>query len=161
MTALGMHFAVEPELEARLLSARTDDEVMEIVEEIEETCDLDFATDKAWDALHRCLSDGTLWTDRGTYPLSHAVLGGLQLHDGEDYLVAYVSRDEVPDVATALTTIDRAWLRERYNSLDFPDYQGHRGDDDFEYTWRMCRGLDDFYCSAAKRGCAVIFTVDQ
>lgn len=53
------------------------------------------------------------------------------------------------------------WLRECYNSLDFLDYQGHRGDDDFEYTCQMCRDLGDFYRSAAKLRRTVIFTVDQ
>jgi hypothetical protein len=31
-----------------------------VVEEIEEAWESPFETDKAWDALHRCLSDGTL-----------------------------------------------------------------------------------------------------
>jgi hypothetical protein len=135
--------------------------VVGVLEEIEETCDLDFATDKAWDALHRCVSDGTLWSDGGTYPLSHVVLGGRQLHEGEERIVAYASGDQVADIAAALALVDQAWLRQRYDGLEFPDYQGHRGDDDFDYTWVNCRGLSDFFQSAAELNRAVIFTVDQ
>jgi hypothetical protein len=54
------------------------DAVGEIIEEIEESWDddgLKVDTDKAWDAIRRRLTDGTLDPDSGEYPLSHAVLG--------------------------------------------------------------------------------------
>jgi hypothetical protein len=35
------------------------------------------------------LSDGTLDLEAGAYPVSHAVLGGRQLHSGDDYFVSY------------------------------------------------------------------------
>lgn len=163
MGCLGVHFAIDGATAARLLAAEDDEDVASIIEEIEETWDRRFLfdTDKAWDALHRCLSDGTLDPDSGSYPLSHVVLGGVSLYEGEDYVVALVTADQVPEVAAALAPIDRAWLRERYDSLEFPDYQGVRGDEDFEYTWGNVQGLDGFFRTAAEAGRAVIFTVDQ
>jgi hypothetical protein len=113
-------------------------------------------TDKAWDAMHRCLTDGTLSPDAGEYPLNHAVLGGRHLH-GDCYVV-HVGASEVRDVAVALRGIDRAWLRARFDAIDDPGYVGAADDDDFEDTWSNFVDVRDFYGRAAAAGRAVIFT---
>ena len=161
--SLGVHFALSPEDEQRLLAAAGDDAVIEVVEEIEErgldedrTCQ----TDKAWDALHRCLTDGSLLYESGPFPLSAAILGGRQLIDEADYTVSYVPADRVPPVAEALAAVDREWLRHRYDTLSGTDYDGPLGDDDFEYTWDGLQDVREFYLTAARGGWAVIFTVD-
>lgn len=163
MGCRGVHFAIDGAIVDRLLEADDDEDIAAIIEEIEESCEpgFDFGTDKAWDALHRCLTDGTLDWAGGLYPLSHVVLGGMQLYEGDDYVVALVRAEQVPDVAAALAPIDEAWLRQRYDSLEFPDYQGFRSDEDFAYTWANFRGLGEFFQVAANAGRAVIFTVDQ
>src|SRR5262245_53494819 len=136
---LGVHFAIGPEQERSLLAADDDsdsDTVGELLEEIEESWSdegLKVDTDKAWDAIHRCLTDGTLDPDGGEYPLSHAVLGGRHLHD--EYYVVYVTAAEVGDVAARLQAVDRTWLRRRFDAIDDPDYRGPRDDTDFESTW--------------------------
>jgi hypothetical protein len=92
---LGVHFAITPGQERALLAADDEghsDMVGELLEEIEETWHddgLKVDTDKAWDAIHRCLTDGTLDPDGGEYPLSLAVLGGRHLHD--EYYVVYIN----------------------------------------------------------------------
>lgn len=137
---LGVHFAISAEQERSLLSAddASDfDAVAELLEELEESWDdarLKVDTDKAWDAIHRCLTDGTLDPDGGEYPLSHAVLGGRHLHD--DYYVVYVSPDQVRDVANAIRGVEREWLRRRFDAINDPDYSGAHDDQDFEYTWK-------------------------
>lgn len=163
MGCRGVHFAVDAGVVARLLVAETDDEVMAIVEEVEESWERPFLfeTDKAWDAAHRCLSDGTLDLGGGSYPLSHAILGGRQLHDGDDYLVALVTAEQVPDVAAALAPVDEAWLRARYATLESSDYRPYFSAEDLAYTWENVRGLAEFFGIAAGAGRAVIFTVDQ
>jgi len=161
MAGLGVHFAIGEEIVSRLLAAEDDADVISIVGEIEAALDAEyvFATDKAWDALHRCLTDGTLARVGGSFPLSHVVLGGVQLCEDNDYLVSLVRADQVPTVADALTPIDRTWLRTRYDGLAFPDYEGARGDEDFEYTWGNVDGIADFFHAAAQDRRAVIFTV--
>src|SRR5262245_62055331 len=74
-------------------------------------------TDKAWDAMHRCLSDGTLNPERGAYPLNRAVLGGRQLFHGRGYIVSFVPSEEVADVARTLESVTEEWMRERYFHL--------------------------------------------
>ena len=118
-------------------------------------------TDKAWDAMHRCLSDGTLGSGRRASALDMAVLGGGHHHEGENYVVAHLRADEVGEVAAALAAVTREWMRERYNRIDPHDYQGVLDDDDFEYTWGWFEPVRDFYVRAAEANRAVIFTVDQ
>ncbi|MEV2238375.1 YfbM family protein [Micromonospora sp. NPDC049891] len=156
---LGVHFAITSEQGRSLLAADDGDEVGELLEDIEESWDDDASkvdTDKAWDAIHRCLTDGTLDPEGGVYPLSHAVLGGRHLDD--DYYVVYVSAAKVRDVAEALRTVDRTWLRRRFDAIDDRDYDGAHDDEDFEYTWRNFVDVKAFYDRAAAAERAVIFT---
>jgi hypothetical protein len=116
-------------------------------------------TDKAWDAIHRCLGDGTLSSDGSS--LSRCVLGGRQLYEGDEYIVSYVTREEAKEVADAVVALDRDWLFSRYAALAATDYDGPHDDDDREYTWDNFQALRDFMVKAAGAGRAVIFTVDQ
>ncbi|MFF5081496.1 DUF1877 family protein [Actinoplanes sp. NPDC000266] len=159
-----MLFALTGAQDAALGATRDDDEVMEFVEEVEEAWAGDWLceVDKSWDAMHRCLSDGTLQLGRRTgEALELALLGGGHHHEGEDYIVAHVLADQVPAVAAALETVSEAWLRERYDRIDAGDYQGVLGDEDFQYTWQYLTEVRDFYKRAAGAGRSVIFTVDQ
>jgi hypothetical protein len=76
------------------LQAVADDERVEFVqEEFEEKLWSDDKsraqeTDKAWDAIHRSLTDGTLGWESGEYPLNHTIFGGESLYDGDDYIGA-------------------------------------------------------------------------
>ncbi|TCO62704.1 YfbM family protein [Actinocrispum wychmicini] len=154
---LGVHFAVTADQERLLLGG--DDAAEELLMDIEENWadpDLSMETDKAWDALHRCFGDGTLDPDGGAYPLSHAILGGRHLHD--EYYVVHVTAAEVRDVADALQRVEKAWLRDRFDSIDDPDYLGPQDDTDFEYTWSNFVDVRGFYERAAKAGRAVVFT---
>ncbi|MET7419933.1 YfbM family protein [Dactylosporangium sp. NPDC005555] len=148
---LGVHFAVTAEQEKALLKAARNDEVGDLVEDLGEDWDdesMKVDSDKAWDALHRCLGD--------EYPLSHAILGGEDLH--EEYWVVHVTAEQVRDVAAALRGLDRAWLRERFDAFDKDDYAGAGDDRDFEYTWGNFADIRAFYDRAATAGRAVVFT---
>jgi Domain of unknown function (DUF1877) len=157
---LGVHFAITAEQESQLLAADSagDTEALEaLLEEIEEGWpygddDLKVDTDKEWDAIHRCLGDGTLDPDAPPYPLSHAVLGGRQMHD--DYYVCYVSPHEVREVAAALHQVDEARLRHGFESIG-DDYLGPL---EFDYTWSNFLDVRAFFDRAAEAKRAVIFT---
>ena len=160
-----MFFALTDEQEAALIATRDDVEVRAFVEEVEmgdwDGEPLDCETDKAWDAIHRCLGDGTLGSGRRLSPLDMAVLGGGHHFEGDDYIVARLRAGEVAQVAAALETVDETWMRQRYDCIDPTDYQGLLSDEDFEYTWSWFTQVRDFYRQAAAANCAVIFTVDQ
>jgi hypothetical protein len=163
MAGLGVHFALTDEEAQRLLALEGDLAIMAFVEEIEAGADQgrSYASDKSWDAVHRCLSNGTIYYDEGDYPLNRAILGGKHLYDADDYVVAYVAPNEVKDVAAAMAPISEQDLRARYDLIDPDDYDGKHGDEDFKVILESFRALRDFYRKAAAAGRAVVFTVDQ
>ena len=72
MASLGVLFALTEKQTKHLMKAHGDEEVLELIEEIEEAWDKESLqeTDMAWDAIHRCLSDGSLNPEAGTYPFN-------------------------------------------------------------------------------------------
>jgi hypothetical protein len=162
MGCLGVHFAITAEQAAKLLAAEDDEELVEIVgEEIEEAWEMVFETDKAWDALHRCLSNGTLNCDEGEPPLNRVFFGGRVLNSEADYFVVLLEPPQVQELAEALAKVNEEWLRERYFGLSFPNYQVEKSDEDCDYVLANFAGLPAFFAQAAAAGRYVIFTVDQ
>lgn len=84
MSARGVHFAVIADHARAMLAAKSDSKVMELIEQIEEAWEEPFVveTDKAWDAIHRCLTDGSLLYESGEYPLNHCICGGANCTGG-------------------------------------------------------------------------------
>lgn len=164
---LGVHFALTDDQLAKLLSLKSTDARIEYIQEdIEEDWDEENLqeTDKAWDAIHRCLTDHPpdtpeLESDRGEYPLKLCVLGGeAVVEDSDGYTVRLVKADQVPDLVAALDPIDEKWLAGKYHACckgAWPEY----GEEDLEYTWENFIELREFFRRAAKKGRGVIFTV--
>src|SRR5689334_9658536 len=107
MAARGVHFSLSPDEVRKLESLKSDKDRLEYVqEEIEEEFfdsredDL-VETDKAWDAIHRCLTDGTLSVVAGR-PLDLVVLGGRALYAGDDYIMTLKTPAEVKAAAPLL-----------------------------------------------------------
>ena len=92
MGCLGVHFALTNEQRDKLLSFDSDEARIDYVrEDIEEAWEDEFVqeTDKAWDAIHRCLTEHRpnverLDPDAGTYPLNMCILGGKKLFEDEN-----------------------------------------------------------------------------
>ena len=163
MSCLGVHFALADERLDELLSKRGDEAVLEFVQEkLEAEWDKEWLqeTDKAWDAIHRCLTDGTLESHKGV-PLAKCVLGGRQLYQGCEYIVSLLDCVEVWEVAALLKSMDKAGMRTRYERLKETDYAPFFSDDDFEYTWTWFERLNTFFQKAASSRRAVLFTADQ
>ena len=161
MSSLGVHFAIGAEQATRLLAAADDEELVAIVEEIEEAWESAFETDKAWDALHRCLSDGTLNITSGEPPLNQVFFGGRVLNEEPEYFVVLTTPDEVKEIAQALAKVTEPWLRSRYFERPFSGYQGEKSEEDWKYAVAHFEGLPEFFERAANEGWHVIFTVDQ
>jgi hypothetical protein len=164
MSQRGVYFAITDPDVKMLRSAQTDRDLLTVIQdEIEERWDEAwlFQTDKAWAGLHRCLTDGRLEFTNGSYPLNACVLGGEQLHQGDDYIVSLLTNDKVRDVATALGQIDPEWLRARYFAIAPENYGSPLTEEDFEYTLNNgFVGLAEFFRRAAEAGRATVFTVD-
>lgn len=167
MGCLGVHFALEKS-EVVTLRAKDNDEsrLDYLQDELEESYfesapDLIAQTDKAWDAIHRTLTDGTIGWSNGTYPLSHAVLGGEVLYGHDDYIMSLKTPEQVRDVAQALRDITEDTFRAGYFRIDPEDYGFQVDPDDFAYTWHWFTVMREFYYRAAASGRYVLFTANQ
>lgn len=164
MGCRGVHFALTEDERAKLLATvESDGNVVGLVqEEIEERWDTDWLceTDKAWDAIHRCLTDGTLSED-DTTPLHWCVLGGSQMYVGDDYIVSFVDVPDVKAVTEAICPITEAEFRQRYDSIDDKDYGVPLSDEDFCYTWEYFSALRELFAKAAMANRSMLFSVDQ
>jgi hypothetical protein len=161
MSGRGVHFALNNAHTQAVLAAKDDDDLMSVIEAIEAEWNEEYLaeSDKAWNAIHRCLTDGSLLYESGKYPLNHCICGGQQLYSGEDYTVSFVSPTQVKDIAVALNQITESWFRERYFAIPQDDY-GNLSDNDFKYTWGWFQEVRTLYQKAATADRSVIFTVD-
>ena len=58
-----------------------------------------------WDPIHRCLTEGELDPTGGDFPLNTAILGGKQLHQGDDLAAVLIRPDMINFVAEALAEV--------------------------------------------------------
>jgi len=167
MPRRGTFYAVTPDEAERLLGLVGNDEVL-----AREALDLySFerqkshciaAVDKAWDVIHRCLTDGTLrGLGKGTTPLAWSVLGGKSLYGGSDFIVCYVTPEQVSQVSVALDEIVGNWFAQRYFSLENAGYRGPINNEELAYAWDYFTNMRNLYTRAAANNHAVIFVTDQ
>ena len=176
MAGRGGFNAITPEQMDRLLAIRyesdldddeCDEAILEEVARIEATIRARSPhyhdADKAWDAIHRCLTGdqtpgGMLSAGTGRGPLKYCVLGEVELIEADDPIVGLVKPRQVPKVAAALAKIDEEGLRKRFFRLDpgaVTDYP--LDEEEFAYTWSNFAKLPGFYRRAADNKRAVLF----
>jgi hypothetical protein len=168
MGCLGLHTALNAETVNRLRAFPTDVERLEYFrDDIEDAYFTNHPewiaeTDKAWDAIHRALTDGKLGWDNGNYPLNHVILGGELLYTADDFIMSLKTPDQVRDISTALKEVTQDRFRKGYDAIDAESYYALiASNDDYEYTWTWFQSLREFYDRAAKAGRHVLFTADQ
>ena len=166
MACRGVHFSLDRAAVDRLLACTSDGERLILIqEEIEPEYfgshkDLLAETDKAWEWIHRAVTDGTFRWDNDPYPLSHLILGGRQLYDGDDYILSLKTPQQVADVAAALKSITESTFRDGFAQIDEFDLE-HSCEEDLSYSWGWFTGLREFWMKAASDERNVLFTVDQ
>ena len=167
MACLGVHFALTGEEVEKLRSFTTDSDRLNYLQtQIEETYfagDAEYIaeSDKAWDAMHRLLSDGELSYSDGPEPLRLTVIGGEPIYSAGDYIMSLKSPTQVKAVSDALSVIDEAEFRRRYDRIDEAKYGFPKSSEDLEYTWSSFGGVVALFKKAATQGRHVLFTADQ
>ncbi len=166
MACRAVLFALTDADAKQLLETQGDEALEEFLQGVEEVWDKEWLCelDKSWDGIHRTLTDGELDWDNGEYPLNHAILGGQQLYQGDDYIYTFVQAGQVADVANALQGVTDAQFRERYFKINRQNYgaaPNQISEEDFEYVAGWFEELKVFYTKAAAARRAVVFTVDQ
>jgi hypothetical protein len=155
MAGRGLHIALDAKEAERVLAAGSDDEVLEIaLDELaaQDGDDWRQETDLAWDAIHRCLSEGAG---------ARAFLGGRRLYHGDDHVVTFLAPGEVREVAVFLAGVREGDLRGRYFAIDPAAYGEPLTDEDFDYVWGWFESLRAFFARAAAAGRATLFTVSS
>jgi hypothetical protein len=117
--------------------------------------------DAAWDAIHRCLGDGTLSEDTGKHPLRVIVLGGEPMKGDKGFIMRLNSPPVVQNMAPIIAKIDKKQFRECYFTISADDYLMAPNDGDFQYTWTYFQQVQLFYERAADAGDYVLFTAYQ
>jgi len=166
---LGIHFAITADQRQALENAESDEERIDYIKEvIEEEWNEGFLveSDKAWDAIHRCLGEVppevySLWPLRdedgsyvspdvyGEYPLKLCMLGGKQLiKNEEEYFIRLVEPREVVDLVPALNLIDKAEFKHRYFKY-CDDVWPEFGEEDCEYSWAYFKEIHNFFMAFA------------
>jgi hypothetical protein len=166
MACRGAFFALRSSEKDHLLALTSDEKRLGYVQdEIEAAWDEAhlLELDKAWDAIHRCLTDGTLTVSRCSSPLGKLILGGMQLYsDTQSYIINLTESSELSEISTALKAVTKEWLKERYDQLRNTNYpQEYISEQDWEYTWDWFSGIPAFVDRSAEEGRCIIFTVDQ
>ena len=184
MSCLGLHLALTAAQRQSLEALSHPQERIDYIEELTEPWDEEFLqpTEKAWDAIHRCLGEltpATEWVckvrpelgpyalpeNHGSYPLRWCILGGRrlvpdELPDTRNYFIRPIEPSEGIDIAKALPAIDKAWMREKFFyhcKGAWPEY----GEDHFEYTWEWFQPLRAYFIRMAGNGRSIVFTADQ
>jgi hypothetical protein len=168
MSCRGTVYAITPDEADRLLALVGNDaalarEALDLYSIERAKAHFIAALDKSWDVIHRCLTDGSHRDlGKGKTPLSWCLLGGKSLHAGKEFIICYVTPEQVPQVAEALDKIEPHWLIQRYSSnLQASGYAGPITNEDFEYTWDYFTGVRNLYTKAAAANRAIVFVTDQ
>lgn len=162
MPSEGRHVILSETEQDRLLAAPGDAAVLKLLEELSGLTDTSRSLDcgRHWDAIHRTLSNGTLYYDEGEYPLNRVVLGGRQLLKKSDGAAALLEPAEVKDAAAALTALTEESFHERYDRIDPDDYEGEFGDDDRRQAWGVLKDIRSLFSRAAAEGAALVFIAE-
>jgi len=174
MACLGVHHAVTADVADRLVRDWPADSFEKRIrlEDLERQFNALLAegwlemTDKAWDGIHRSLTDGKL--ELGSTPRHLCILGAterfwIRREDGQlEYIINLLDPSDVHRVADAIRGIDRDELQRGYEGID-PEslYWHYMSEEDFEATWEFFRSLRAFFERAATAGRWVVFKVDQ
>ena len=162
MVGRGYHIALTREHAKRVFNQLDDEALRAFLNELitsKQMIDsgrvLDIGT--SWDAIHRCLTEGELDPAGGEFPLNHTILGGKELHKGDDYAATLIRPDITGFVAEALNEIREPEFREKFFTLNPDSYKGLINEKAFLEVWLAVTNLRVFFDAAAENLEAVIF----
>ena len=163
MVGKGYHIALTREHAKRVFNQLDDAALRAFLQELITSPEmnksgrvLDIGT--CWNAIHRCVTDGDLDPGGGEFPLNHLILGGKELHKGDDYAATLIRPDITTFVAEALNEMREPEFREKFFALDPESYGMPINEKAFLEVWLAITNLRVFFDAAAENLEAVIFT---
>lgn len=163
MVGKGYHIALTREHAKRVFNQLDDAALRAFLQELISSPEMIksgrvLETGTSWNAIHRCLTDGDLDPAGGDFPLNHTILGGKELHKGDDYAATLIRPDITGFVAEALNEIREPQFREKFFALDPKSYELPITEKAFLEVWLALTNLRVFFDAAAENLEAVIFT---
>jgi hypothetical protein len=159
----GYHIALGREHAKQLFGLKDDQAILKFLEELKAAPEMKKSgrlldTGTAWNAIHRCLTEGELDPAGGEFPLNHAVLGGKELHKGDDYAAVLIRPDMTRFIADALEEVTEEDFRAKFMALNSQSYGEPINDKEFIKVWLALQNLKVFFEAAAENLEAVVFT---
>jgi hypothetical protein len=167
MGCLGIHLGLTADETSKFKSLPSDDARRDyLLEELEDQYfseQQEFLAEsyKAWDGIHRTLTDGRFAYDNGEYPLSHVVMGGEIAYRQPDYIMVLKTPAQVKDVASAIRGLTEAAFKDRYRRIDQAQCEWPLSDEDCDYTWHWFQEVRNVFERAAQANRYVLFTASQ
>lgn len=163
MVGRGYHIALAREHAKRVFGQKDDESLRAFLQELITAPEMIKSgrvlnTGKAWNAIHRCLTEGELDPTAGDFPLNQVVLGGKQLHQGDDYAAVLIRPDMTTFVSEALNGIKEPEFRAKFFALDPASYKLPMDEKAFLEVWLAITNLRVFFDAAAENMEAVLFT---
>jgi hypothetical protein len=159
----GFHIALSREHAKRLFAIKDDASLLQFLEELKAKPEIKKSgrildCGAAWDAIHRCLTEGELDPAAGEFPLNHAVLGGKELHRGADWTAVLVRPDMTRFISDALEELNEDDVRKKFLALNPQSYREPIDEKHFMQIWIVLQDLKVFFQAAAENLEAVVFT---
>jgi hypothetical protein len=159
----GHYLALAREHAKRLFGIKEDAPLAAFMEELKTSPEMKKSgrcldVGPVWDPLHRLMTDGELDPSGGDFPHNHIVLGGRQLHHGDDFSAILIRPDMVGFVSEALNELKQIEVREKFEALP-ASYAKPRGEKEFAELWLAVQKMRVFFDAAAENLEAVVFTV--
>jgi len=159
----GFHIALGREHAKTLFGIKDDAALLKFLDELKTRPDMKkngrvLETERLWDPIHRCLTEGELDPAGGEFPLNHAVIGGKQLHKGADCVAVLVRPDMVRFVSDALSELTEEAMRPKFFGLPKAACATPQDEKNFMALWLALKDLQVFFEAAADNLEAVVFT---
>jgi hypothetical protein len=119
------------------------------------------ALDKAWWAIHLCMTNGDGSSGTGFTPQSMCIMGAENLHQDDGYIICLVAAEDVPDVARELDEVTEELMAAQYDLFVPKEFDAAWHAQDCKYTWSYFNAAREVYRRAAAAGRCVLFKVDQ
>jgi hypothetical protein len=142
-----------------------DDDLLEELEALEDETEI-YSIDKFWAGLHFLLTGVSDESPVKDNKLSQAVLGSTPFENIEDFYVALLKKDELPETLKALEAVDLKGLEASFDPGIFaklkiyPDiWQKTEKVKLFDMLSHEYQGLLEFYKKAQQKQANVVFSV--
>lgn len=157
---------VDEEMINELLE-KSEEDVFEEIEELQEMDEAVLDIDKLWDGLHFLLTKATASEPMEGNPLSEAVVGVKRFSDDEDTdFIAYILPERVPTIMNELKHFDIDSAIEKFQPKEFaqngiyPNIWMHEDKEELQEELSECfLALMKFYEKVAKLRKAVIVSI--